>query len=156
MLKKLLIICVALTALLTGAWVKSLSYNEATDFKILGGQELSWKNLEGNWVVVNYFAQWCAPCLREIPELNQFYQAKHPNIMLFAVSFDPLQDQALSELIAKHNMQFPVISELRSTPWQQKPVGLPTTYIIAPDGRLATQIQGEITADTLLDTINSL
>jgi hypothetical protein len=52
MLKKLLIICVALTALLTGAWVKSLSYNEATDFKILGGQELSWKNLEGNWVVV--------------------------------------------------------------------------------------------------------
>lgn len=140
-------------ALGLGVWV-NLSLK--VDFTTLDGEKHKWSSLQGKWLVVNYFAEWCVPCLKEIPELNHFYQQHSPEIALFAVSFDPLDDEALTSLQEKYQMQFPLINRLEVMPWQQKPVSLPTTYIIGPDGEVKRQLKGEQSADKLLALIKKL
>jgi peroxiredoxin len=151
--KKITIVVLALAALGLGIWV-NVGLKE--DFTTLDGQKRSWASLQEQWVVVNYFAEWCAPCLKEIPELNHFYLQQHPDIQLYAVSFDPLSDADLKAVQDKYDMKFPLINQLYSMPWQQKPQSLPTTYIIGPDGKVKRQLKGEQSSEKLLQTIDIL
>ena len=140
-------------ALLLGLWTKQ---NLRVDFTSLDGQEHRWSHSQGNWTVVNYFAEWCAPCLREIPELNHFYQQHNDDVNMFAISFDPLNNEQLLALQQKYNIQFPIIDKLNSMPWNRPPNALPTTYILDADGKVQTQLKGEQNAEKLIHTINVL
>ncbi len=152
-MKKVVIILAASLALLVGLWTQQ---NLKVDFTTLDGQEHRWSNSQGNWKVVNYFAEWCAPCLREMPELNHFYQQHNDDIDIFAVSFDPLNKEQLMVLQQKHDIQFPIIDRLNSLPWSQPPNSLPTTYILDADGKVQQQLKGEQSAEKLLHTVNVL
>jgi thiol-disulfide isomerase/thioredoxin len=152
-LKKIVIILAASLALLLGLWTQQAL---KVDFTSLDGQGHDWSNSQGKWKVVNYFAEWCAPCLREMPELNQFYQLHNDDIDIFAVSFDPLSNEQLSALQQKYDIQFPVIERLNTLPWQQPPNSLPTTYILDADGKVQKQLKGEQSAEKLIQTINAL
>lgn len=143
----------ALIALLVGVITHQV---RQSDFITLDDSRLNWSNNQGKWTVVNYFAEWCAPCLREIPELNQFHQSNKQNIDIFAISFDPLSDQQLVALKQQHNIEFPIISTLKTMPWQQPPSSLPTTFILNPEGVLIKQLKGEQSAEKLLHTIELL
>lgn len=144
---------VALSALLVGVIAHQA---RQSDFITLDDNRLDWVNGQGKWTVVNYFAEWCAPCLREIPELNEFHQLNKHQIDIYAVSFDPLTDQQLLALQQKYSIAFPIISTLNILPWQQPPNSLPTTYILNPEGVLIKQLKGEQSADDLLHTIERL
>lgn len=153
MLKNIVIILAALLAVLLGVWAQQVS---KVDFTSLDGQAHRWSHSQGKWKVVNYFAEWCAPCLREMPELNHFYQQYKDEIDIYAVSFDPLSKEKLMGLQQKYAIQFPVIERLNTLPWQQPPKSLPTTYILDADGKVQKQLKGEQSAQTLIDTINTL
>ena len=121
-MKKALLALLAVCAVVAGLSVNLLF---KVDFVTLDGESKQWRDLHGQWVVVNYFAQWCAPCLREIPELNEFYR-ENQQIAMFAVSFDTLNQQQLLALREQHNIEFPILAEISATPWQQMPKTLPT------------------------------
>lgn len=125
------------------------------DFVTLEGQAHQWQDFKGKWVIVNYFARWCAPCLREIPELNRFY-LEHSKILLFAISFDPLPKEELVELKATYNIAFPILTEINSLPWPQAPNTLPHTIIIDPKGRVVKQLKGEQSMENLLTVLAEL
>jgi thiol-disulfide isomerase/thioredoxin len=140
-------------AMLVGLWTQQ---SLKIDFTTLDGQDHRWSDSQGNWKVVNYFAEWCAPCLREMPELNHFYQQHNDAIDIFAVSFDPLNKQQLMVLQQKYDIQFPIIDNLNTLPWSRPPNSLPTTYIIDADGKVQKQLKGEQSAEKLIQTINVL
>ncbi|WP_339725130.1 TlpA disulfide reductase family protein [uncultured Paraglaciecola sp.] len=152
-MKKIVIILAALVALVLGLWTQQAL---KVDFTSVDGNGYRWSNPQGKWKVVNYFAEWCAPCLREMPELNHFYQLHKNEIDIFAVSFDPLSSDKLIVLQQQYNIQFPVIDEIHSMPWDQPPNSLPTTYILDADGKVQQQLKGEQSAEKLLQTINLL
>jgi thiol-disulfide isomerase/thioredoxin len=139
--------------MLVGLWTQQ---SLKIDFTTLDGQDHRWSDSQGNWKVVNYFAEWCAPCLREMPELNHFYQQHNDAIDIFAVSFDPLNKQQLMVLQQKYDIQFPIIDNLNTLPWSRPPNSLPTTYIIDADGKVQKQLKGEQSAEKLIQTINVL
>lgn len=143
----------ALFALLVGVWVQQ---SLKADFSSLDGEKHRWSDSEGKWKVVNYFAEWCAPCLREMPELNHFYQLHKENIDIFAVSFDPLDEAELTQLQQKYDIQFPIIVKLNTLPWTRPPNSLPTTYILDADGNVQKQLKGEQSVEKLIETINIL
>jgi thiol-disulfide isomerase/thioredoxin len=143
----------ALLALFLGLWTQQAF---KVDFTSIDGNEHRWSNSQGKWKVVNYFAEWCAPCLREMPELNHFYQLNKDEIDIFAVSFDPLSSEELIGLQKKYDIQFPIIDKLNVLPWSQPPNSLPTTYILDADGNLQKQLKGEQSAQNLIHTINVL
>ena len=148
-----MIVVIASLALLAGLWLQQLL---KVDFSTLNGDTHHWVDSKGKWKVVNYFAEWCAPCLREMPELNLFHQMHQDDIDIFAVSFDPLTKEKLISLKQKYVIQFPIIESLNTLPWQQPPNSLPTTYILDADGNLRKQLKGEQSAEKLLQTIELL
>ncbi|MDN4504188.1 TlpA disulfide reductase family protein [Alteromonadaceae bacterium BrNp21-10] len=154
MSKKLLTLT-AIGALIAGIlianWLRS-------DFKTLAGESHRWQDFQGDWVVVNYFAEWCAPCLKEVPELNQFnQQIAGRNMHLFAVSWDALSNTELTVIQQRYAMQFSLLS---SQPPPQmpfaKPAQLPATFILSPKGELVKTLLGEQTSESLLQQLQTL
>jgi thiol-disulfide isomerase/thioredoxin len=146
-------VLVALTALIVGVMTHQA---RQSDFITLENEGFNWANSQNKWTVVNYFAEWCAPCLREIPELNHFYQLNKQNINMFAVSYDPLNELQLAELQKKYAIGFPIITSFQTMPWGKPPNSLPTTFILNPKGELIKQLKGEQSADELLQAIEIL
>ena len=153
MLKKLLIVVTCIVALSLGIAVNLAG---RVDFTTLDGTDHRWQDLQGSWVVVNYFAEWCAPCLREIPQLNQFYRENNDKLAMFAISFDPLSHEQLLGLKDKHDIQFPVIASVATQMPIQSPKSLPLTFLIRPDGSVAKKLLGEQSAASLSAALTAL
>jgi thiol-disulfide isomerase/thioredoxin len=142
-----IMVLVGLLALAGGIALRSL---QPLTLNTVQGQPFSWQSEQ--WTVVNFFAEWCQPCLREIPELNGVYNDQQFRVL--GVSFDELDNEALSGVVARQNIRFPVvISEaVRDLPVSM-PIVLPTTYIISPAGEVTMTIRGEVTQQKLYKAI---
>lgn len=139
-MSKLRMLFLAVVLALTGC-------GDAATLTLANGQQQRLSDFEDNWLVVNYFAEWCAPCLRELPLLNDLTRAEGPAVL--AVSFDALAPEALQALSERHDMSMPVVASLDG-PWPfELPRVLPTTFVIDPDGKLAERHQGELTAEDI-------
>ena len=130
-----------------------VNYNAADDEIDL--RELFTAIWQGKWIIINYFAEWCAPCLREIPELNDFKALTDgkQNAVLFGVSYDAMQDHELSLLAKKYNIEFPLINNVKTALPFETPKYLPATYLIRPDGTLEGQLLGEQNSKSLNQAI---
>ena len=143
-----IMVLVGLLALAGGIALRSL---QPLTLNTVQGQPFSWQSEQ--WTVVNFFAEWCQPCLREIPELNQVYNEQQVRVL--GVSFDELDNEALSSVVARQNIRFPVvISEAVADLPVSMPIVLPTTYIISPAGEVTMTIRGEVTEEKLQKAIN--
>ena len=69
---------------------------EKTELQRADGTAVNWDDFRGRWVLVNYWAEWCKPCLEEIPELNELDKA--PDISVLGVNFDGVTGPALEQL----------------------------------------------------------
>jgi thiol-disulfide isomerase/thioredoxin len=130
--------------------------NNRYDFSTLDGSTYQFKELQGKWIIINYFAEWCAPCLREIPELNEFKKLTDgkQNGVLFGISYDAMQDHELALLTKKYNIEFPLINNIETALPFETPKYLPATYLIRPDGTLAGQLLGEQNSKSLSEAIS--
>ncbi|MFL2742815.1 MAG: TlpA family protein disulfide reductase, partial [Gammaproteobacteria bacterium] len=54
-------------------------------------------DLKGQWIVINYWADWCPPCIKEIPELNALNEKHKDNLKVFLYNFDRLEGKELEE-----------------------------------------------------------
>ena len=138
-----LLIC-ALIPILTLAIVISLRIAPTPTFEAVSGQSYSWKSKK--WTLVNYFAEWCKPCLEELPELNELAQLG--DLRVFGISYDSLSDQEIMDLKKRYQIQFPVLktSSLEVLPISL-PAVLPTTYILSPDGEIVDVLHGKVTIE---------
>lgn len=133
------------------------SKEQGYDFVTTSGQEYRWKDLTGKWTVINYFAPWCAPCLREMPELNRFNTQLPDDTLIFAINYDRKTRVELEEMANKFDINVPIIfaSDATHLP-MKKPPYLPATFIIGPDGELGDTLMGEVTEAQLRERITSL
>lgn len=106
---------------------------------------------KGKWVVVNYWAAWCEPCLTELPELNALYHAHKDKVMVLGVSFDRLLRQDVITFAKSLNIDFPMLMTFHIGKFKIDEVpSLPVTFLISPDGKLAKTLYGPQTQDSLL------
>ncbi len=109
---------------------------------------LSLEQLRGQWVVINYWAIWCKPCIQEIPELNALDEL--PGVTVLGVNYDGVAGQEREQQILQLGIAFDVLAndpagELGIT----RPVVLPTTLIIDPAGELRDTLVGPQTFESL-------
>jgi thiol-disulfide isomerase/thioredoxin len=106
-----------------------------------------WRN---KWVIINYWADWCDPCLEEIPQLNLFYQRHHDQVILYGVNYDDLSGNRLLAAMRSLHIEFPV---LQTDPAKQLKLPsfavLPTTFILNPEGKMVKRLSGPQTAARL-------
>jgi thiol-disulfide isomerase/thioredoxin len=104
----------------------------------------------GRWVVVNYWATWCGPCLKEMPDLSAL-DAMREDVEVIGLAYEDTTPADLRAFLLKHPVVYPVaIADVYSPPAAfDAPRGLPTTWLIAPDGRVARHFLGPVTAADL-------
>ena len=102
--------------------------------------------------MVNYWAEWCKPCLEEIPELNRLNDSR--DITVLGVNFDGVQGQELVELGRTMGIEFTMLSEDPGLEFNwQTPVALPATFIVDPDGELRETRFGPQTEEELKEVM---
>lgn len=112
-----------------------LSGCQNQEFEKPDGTTLEWESLRGHWVLVNYWAEWCKPCLEEIPELNNIDRSS--SVVVLGVNFDDVQGQELIDLGRKMGIEYAMLAEDPGPEFGWKtPVGLPATFVVDPEGRL--------------------
>jgi thiol-disulfide isomerase/thioredoxin len=132
-----------LTKLLTP--VESKQMAPPLRFENLDEEMIDLKDLRGKVVVVNFWATWCPPCRREMGSLEKLYQAtKDKGVEMLAVNIGEDMDTVFSFLgTIEPSPNFHMLFDTDAASMQIWDVkGLPTTYIIAPDGRIAYKAVG--------------
>lgn len=114
------------------------------------GESLSAADLDGRWLVVNYWAEWCAPCRKELPELNALDQVSD-QLRVLGIHFDGYQGEQLRTMSDEMGIAFSVVGyDFAEAYGLALPQVLPTTYIIDPEGRVLHTLQGPQTEQQLL------
>jgi thiol-disulfide isomerase/thioredoxin len=101
----------------------------------------------GKWVVVNFWATWCGPCLKEMPELSAL-DAMREHVEVIGLAYDDIEPAALKAFLQTHPVVYPIalVDTYKPPADFATPRGVPTSYLIAPDGRIAKQFLGPVTA----------
>ena len=114
------------------------------------------ENLKGQWVMINYWADWCPPCLKEMPELVSFASA-NKDVQVFAFNFDQLDGEDLDYEINKFGVDIPSILTHPRDIWGiESPATLPATYFINPEGEIVQSLFRPQTQESLEDVLRSL
>ena len=131
------------------------SCNQPTDFLDTDGNAYRYSEMKGKWQVVNYWATWCAPCIREIPELIRLNE-NNENVLVFGVNFDEPEESKVKKEIEKMGITFPVY---QMDPYVKlgiaRPKVLPTTILVNPAGNVSDVLVGPQTEASLLSLMNN-
>jgi thiol-disulfide isomerase/thioredoxin len=121
------------------------------------GGGASFEDLQGQWLLINYWAEWCAPCRKEIPELNELHeQGEDYGLVVLGVNFDGLRGEELLAVMDRMDVQFPVLVEDPRARWELPPPSvLPSTLVIDPNGDLHDVLVGPQTLETLAAAIGA-
>ena len=105
----------------------------------------------GQWLLVNYWAEWCKPCLEEIPELTAFAARHAADVGVVLVNFDGVSGEALQQ--QARALGIPPALLLDRDPGAElglaRPQALPSTFVIGPDGAERPVLLGPQTVASL-------
>jgi thiol-disulfide isomerase/thioredoxin len=125
------------------------------EFTFSNGQQKPLDAFKGNWVVVNYWATWCKPCIEEIPELNKLN--KHDGVLVFGVNYDGIVGDELIREAKKLGINYDLIVIDPSENIQiKRPVVLPATALIDRNGMTREVLYGPQTKVSITEKIKLL
>lgn len=118
------------------------------------GKKLTLSDYKGKWVVINFWATWCPPCLKEIPDLVSLYENRKNDVMIIGVAMDYQSPKTVLKFINSMSISYPVVFGDQKIAAQIGPISmLPTTYLFDPAGKPAAYKVGVISRQDLEDFI---
>jgi len=143
--------------LLLGIFFSITTTHAGIAFHDTQGHTFHTANFKGKWIVINFWAPWCSSCASEIPQLNEFYRQKKPNVLFFGFDYDAPSMDILLTQIHQLGIQYPVLVENPERLWQFGNIDvIPMTFIINPQGEIVKKILGTNSAQSLQNTLNDL
>ena len=155
------ILILALTALVltaTSAWADDES-QEPVDFTLqqLHGETVSLSDYRQKWVVLNYWATWCAPCRKEIPDLTSLHEARE-DVVVLGLAFEDTEMENFDEFLEEFHPSYPILLVDVYAPPEPfgAPKVLPTTIILNPEGFPVKTYLGPVTRENIETFIDSM
>jgi len=123
----------------------------------LDGKPLSLAGYQGKVVLLNFWATWCTPCRGEIPQFVEFQNNLGPQgLQLIGISMDD-DAKPVHEFYQQFKMNYPVaIGNANLAESYGGVLGLPVTFLIGRDGRIAAKYVGATDLNALQQKIQSL
>jgi thiol-disulfide isomerase/thioredoxin len=114
---------------------------------------LKLSDFKGKTVLLNFFATWCPPCRAEIPTIVKFFNSHYKNnFVVIGINMSQGEGQGIQSFIKEFGIKYPIVNGSMQIASNYSIMGLPTSLVINPNGRLvATQI-GEIN-ETFLNNV---
>jgi thiol-disulfide isomerase/thioredoxin len=138
-----------LGVLLAGSLVLASFGATAQEFTFtdMQGNEHRLSGYRGKWVVVNFWATWCPPCLAEIPDLNALHeQYGKTKLAVIGIAMEYRDPKAVMQFADSLMMSYPLVLGDDRIAAQIGPVeGLPATYLYNPQGKLVAYNVGALT-----------
>lgn len=124
--------------------------------RTLDGRDYDLAAARGRWVVVNFWATWCAPCLKEMPELSALDSSRE-HVEVIGLAYDDIEPAELVAFMKARPVSYPIAKvDVYAPPADfATPRGLPMTYLIAPDGRVVRRFLGPVTAAAIETAISA-
>jgi len=122
----------------------------------LDGKAFDLSSHLGKWVIVNFWATWCSPCLKELPDISAFVSAHKDQVVGIGLDFEDTDKADVEKFLQQHQLSYPVAQVDIDNPPKDfdAPKGLPNTYVIAPDGHVAKAFLGPVTTKDLEGAIS--
>ena len=114
------------------------------------GDLVSLSDYRGQWLVVNYWATWCAPCRKEMPELSALHSDRG-DVTVLGLLYEELVDTNIGEFLEEVTVSFPILLVDVYQPPEPfgAPVGLPLTIILDKQGRAVKSFMGPVTRESI-------
>tara|TARA_B100000745_G_C20130433_1_gene387344 strand:+ start:354 stop:905 length:552 start_codon:yes stop_codon:yes gene_type:complete len=111
------------------------------------GESFDVDEVTSGWVLINFFASWCVPCVREHPELVEWNRRHRLDGVVISVPFGDTEKDARAFFV-EHGGNWPVLIDNESA-WAVAFGVLrpPESFLVAPGGVVVAKWQGQITAD---------
>ena len=131
----------------------------APDFELPGldGMNYRLSDFKGKWVLVNFWATWCPPCLEEIPELEIFHSNHfRTDAVVLGVNAENIAPAKLKQFVDDQFISYPILmmQNSKDSPFGRLP-GLPTSFLISPEGEVVARQVGTVTASGLENFMKS-
>ena len=143
------ILAVAL-AFVGGSAVAATAQKPTLSIATLDGKTFDLAAHRGHWVIVNFWATWCSPCIKEMPDISAFVAA-HKDVAAIGIAWEDTERAEIDAFVKAHPVSYPLAQGDVYKPLEdfEEPRGLPVTYVIAPDGTVRKKFTGPITGDDL-------
>ncbi len=137
---------------------------KAPDFTLpdLDGKRYRLSDLKGKVVVINFWATWCPPCRKEIPDLRWIYdEYKDQGVEILGISLDQIDKSQIKKFVKDFKVNYPILHGTQSEHSKilnayQAGQFLPTTFIIDREGVIRDVLVGMRTKDQFLTSIKPL
>jgi len=116
----------------------------AMDLTDLQGRAQSLDIHRGKWVVLNVWATWCAPCIKEMPELEALSHARS-DVVVLGLAADGDSAQRLRQFAQALRVTYPLIAGNAKMMVELKVKAYPTTLLFNPEGKLVLTRLGQVT-----------
>tara|TARA_R110000868_G_scaffold162538_1_gene393866 strand:- start:22983 stop:23480 length:498 start_codon:yes stop_codon:yes gene_type:complete len=119
-------------------------------FTSVDGKKINLLDYKGKFLIVNYWASWCSPCVKEIPELIEFNKKYKDKANIIGINIEHIDANKLNKIIKNFKINYPNLKEdVIKKLLDIDIVGFPTTYIFNKKGHLVKTIQGPLLMKTL-------
>lgn len=121
----------------------------------LTNDTVSLADLRGQWVIINFWATWCGPCLIEMPELQTLHDDSTIDVRVLAINIGESRP-AIEAWVAELGLTFTIIPDPQGILYARYRVrGQPSTYVVSPDGIIQRIYYGATSAETLRSVIDA-
>lgn len=149
MMKHRLAILFCFAILIFSVQVQAFQFQDAT------GKIHKLSDYKGQWVLVNFWATWCLPCLKEIPDLMALYENRK-DVMVIGVAMDYSDPKVVMDFVQSMSITYPTVLGNRKIASQLDDISLlPSTYFFDPDGKPAARQLGIISRESIERFIDS-
>ncbi len=134
-----------------------VSAGAAEDFTLTdaSGKSHRLADYRGKWVIVNFWATWCPPCLEEIPDLVSIKETRR-DVQIFGIAMEFQDAKQVLQFADGMFVNYPIVlGDEKVAARIGKVAGLPTTFIYNPLGKLATRHVGKLTRSQIEQLIGN-
>jgi peroxiredoxin len=125
----------------------------------LSGEEINLSDQQGKVILVNFWATWCAPCRKEIPDLIDLQsEMESEGLLVVGIAVDEEGKSVVQPFVEKQDVNYPIVIDTTRTIEShfEAMYGLPTTYVINPEGQIVRRVLGIFPVEDMKPTLKEM